>query len=114
MVKNSGATFKQVSVSFQRGKVHICGGFLGKYMDTTTKQEKDLDGTSYEFVKVTCGEPWLVHAVSRCSRLTHSAMSRTTLVGDLLKHISATAFTTTSKLVWHGPFPCGPISKPNR
>ena len=85
MVKNSSATFKPVS--FQRGKVHISGGLLGKYMAMTTKDVKDLDGKSYEFVKVTCGEPWLVHNVSGCSWFAHSAMSRTTLVADLLKQV---------------------------
>ena len=85
MVKNCDAIFKPVS--FQRGKVHVCGGHLGKYMAMTTKQEKDLDGTSYEFVKVTCGEPWLVHAVSGCHRLHNSSLGRTTLVADLLKQV---------------------------
>ena len=38
VVKNSGATLKPVS--FQRGKVHVCGGFLSKYMAMTVKQEQ--------------------------------------------------------------------------
>ena len=85
MVKNSSATFKPVS--FQRGKVHISGGLLGKYMAMTTKDVKDLDGKSYEFVKVSWSEPWLVHAVSGCYRFHHSSFYRTTLVADLLKQV---------------------------
>ena len=85
MVKNCDATFRPVS--FQRGKVHVCGGHLGKYMAMTTKQEKDLDGKNYEFVKITSSEPWLVQAVSGCHRLHHSSLGRTTLVGDLLKQV---------------------------
>ena len=85
MVKNSSATFKPVS--FQRGKVHVCGGLLGKYMAMTTKQEQDLDGKNYEFVLVTWSEPWLVHAVSGRCRFHHSSLCRTTLVMDLLKQV---------------------------